>query len=61
MAVRVEEEVRRLDIPVDELGRVHVIERLEELVDDVLLVDLLEDARADDGVQVRLWRGGSEK
>jgi hypothetical protein len=33
---------------------VHVLERLEELVHDVLLVHLLQDVGADHGVQVGL-------
>jgi hypothetical protein len=37
------------------IGRVHVLERLEQLVDDVLLVDVLQDVGPDDGVQVRLY------
>ncbi len=33
-----------------QLPRVHVLERLEELVHDVLLVDLLQDVCSDNSV-----------
>jgi hypothetical protein len=39
---------------VEELRRVHVLEGAEDLVHDVLLVDLLQNVGADDGVQVGL-------
>jgi len=35
-----------------EVGRVHVLEALEALVDDVLLVDIFQNVGSDDGVQV---------
>ena len=37
-----------------DVGTVHVLEGLEELVHGVLLVDVLEDAGPDDGVEVSL-------
>mmetsp|Transcript_33887 Transcript_33887/g.100659 ORF Transcript_33887/g.100659 Transcript_33887/m.100659 type:complete len:438 (+) Transcript_33887:197-1510(+) len=52
LAVGVQEDVRGLDVAVQHRPRVHVLQRLEQLVDDVLLVDLLKDLGADDGVQV---------
>jgi len=35
---------------------VHVLEGLEELVDDVLLVNVLQDIGSDDGVEIRLYK-----
>mmetsp|Transcript_27717 Transcript_27717/g.73215 ORF Transcript_27717/g.73215 Transcript_27717/m.73215 type:complete len:454 (+) Transcript_27717:27-1388(+) len=54
LAVGVQQDVRGLDVTVEHLPGVHVLQRLEQLVDDVLLVDLLEDLGADDRVQVGL-------
>ena len=53
-AVRVEQQVGRLDVSVQQIGRVHEFEGLEQLPHDVLLVDVLQDVGADRGVQVRL-------
>jgi hypothetical protein len=52
MALRVEEDVAGLEVAVDEFAGVHVLERLDELVDDELLVDFLQDVGPDDDVQV---------
>ena len=49
-----EEDILRLDVAVDELRAVHELERLEDLVHNVLLVYVHEDVRADHRVQVRL-------
>lgn len=43
-----------LYIPVQELSRMHVFKRLEQLVHDILLVDLLQNIRADHCMQVCL-------
>lgn len=48
--LRVDEKVRGLDVAVEHVGRVHVLQRLEELVDDIRLVHLLENIGADDCV-----------
>lgn len=42
-----------LHVSVKNIGGVHVLDRLEELVDDVLLVNVLENVGTDDGVEVR--------
>ena len=52
VALRVQQQVARLEIPVNELPRVHVLERLEELIDDEFLVYFFEDARPDDHMQI---------
>ena len=44
VAVGVEEDVGGLDVSVEELGRVKVLESLEQLPGDVLLVNISEDA-----------------
>ena len=43
-----------LHVSVKDVGRVHVLDSLEELVNNVLLVNVLENVGADDGVEVRL-------
>lgn len=55
MAVRVEQHVARFDVAVYQVRRVHEVQRLKQLVRHVLLVDLLKNARANDGMQVRLY------
>lgn len=52
MALGIQQKITGFEVAVDEFARVHILECLEELVDDELLVDLLEDASADDDVQV---------
>ena len=52
--VGVEQQVRWLHVAVHEPGRVHIRQRFEALVHDVLLVHLLKYVCADRGVQVRL-------
>lgn len=52
MALGIEEEVAGLEVPMDEFAGVHVLEGLEELVDDELFVNFLEDAGANDNVQI---------
>mmetsp|Transcript_35640 Transcript_35640/g.57417 ORF Transcript_35640/g.57417 Transcript_35640/m.57417 type:complete len:443 (+) Transcript_35640:359-1687(+) len=54
LAVGVEQNVRRLDVAVQHLSRMHELERLEELIDDVLLVNLLQDVGTDYRMQIRL-------
>ena len=53
LTLGVEENVRRLDVSVQHLPRMHELQRLQELVDDVLLMDLFENVRTNHGVQVR--------
>jgi hypothetical protein len=53
VAVRVEEEVTGLDVAVEEVSRVHVLERLEQLIYDIFLVNLLENVGAYHGVEIR--------
>lgn len=43
-----------LDVAVQQLRGVHILERLQQLVHDVRLVDVLQDVGSDDGVQVGL-------
>ncbi len=43
-----------LDVSVEQLSAVHVLQRLEELVHDILLVDLLQNVCPDDSMQVCL-------
>ena len=52
VALRVEQQVARLQIPVDKFPRMHVLERFEELIDDKLLVYLFENAGPDDYVEI---------
>mmetsp|Transcript_69371 Transcript_69371/g.187542 ORF Transcript_69371/g.187542 Transcript_69371/m.187542 type:complete len:334 (-) Transcript_69371:17-1018(-) len=54
LAVGVQQDVRGLDVAMEHLARVHVLQRLQQLVDDVLLVNVLQDVGTDDGVQIRL-------
>ena len=42
----------------NKLSSMHVVKRLQKLVDDVLLMDLLEDTRADNGMQIGFCSGG---
>ena len=53
-AFGVEQEVGRLDVAMEQTSRVHVLERFEQLIDNVLLVDILKDIAADRRVQVGL-------
>lgn len=41
MAVAVEKQVAGLDVPVQKVSRMHELQRLNQLVDDVLLVNFL--------------------
>ena len=54
MALRIEEDVGGLEVAVQNISRVEVLETLHDLVDDVLFVDVLEDARSDHRVHVDL-------
>lgn len=54
MAFRIEEQIAGLEISVEQVGRVHVLQTLEALVDNVLLVDVLQDVGPDNCVQVRV-------
>jgi hypothetical protein len=52
VALRVQQQVGGLQVTVKQVGRVHVLEALEDLVHDVLLVNVFEDIGSNDGVQV---------
>lgn len=52
MALAIEKQITRLQIPMQQLGRVHELQTLYRLVYYVLLVDLFQDVGTDDGVQV---------
>ena len=54
VAVGVEEQIRGLEIAVDNVRRVQRLERAERLIDEVLGVVVGEVLRADDAVHVRL-------
>ena len=54
MALGVEEQVTRLEIPVQQIRRVHILETLKVLVNDVLLVDVLKNVRTNYRVQVSI-------
>lgn len=40
MAVRIKQQITGLDVSMEQLSRVHVLERLEQLVQYILLVDV---------------------
>jgi len=52
VALRVEKQVGRFQISVEEVGGVHELETFQHLVDDVLFVDVFEDVGADNGVEI---------
>ena len=52
MAFRVEKYIGRFEISMDELPRMHVLQRFENLVHDVLSMDFLQDACSDHDVQI---------
>lgn len=54
MAFGIEQEITWLQVPVKQVGGVHVLEALEALINDILLVYVLEDVGSDDCVQVRV-------
>ena len=54
MALRVEKQIARLQVSVQQISRMHELQALQVLVDDVLLVDVLEDVSSDDGMQVSI-------
>ena len=54
MTLGIEEQVAGLHISVEQVGRVHVLQAFEHLVDDILLVDLFQDVSPDDRVQVSI-------
>ena len=53
-ALGVEKHVGGLQVAMHQLGGVHVLDRLEALVHDVLLVDVLKNVGPDHRVQIRL-------
>lgn len=57
VAVAVEKQVAWFDIPVEKVRRMHEFESFHQLVNNVLLVNLLQNIRANDGVKVSLCRG----
>ena len=54
MALRIEQQIARLKISVQEVSRVHVLQAFQVLVDDVLLVDVFEDIGSDNSMQVSI-------
>jgi hypothetical protein len=52
MTFRIEQQVTRLQISVEQIGRVHIFQTFEALINDVLLVDILENICSDNGVQI---------
>ena len=54
MALRVKQQVARLQVSVQQVYRVHVFQALEYLVDDILLVDVFENVGTDHCVQVSI-------
>lgn len=54
VTVGVQEEVRRLEITVEDVGRVHALEGTESLVDKVLAMVVAEVLGPDDSVHVCL-------
>ena len=56
IAIRVEEQVRRLEITVEDVGGVHSLKCAESLVDKVLAVVVRKLLCADDTVHVRLHK-----
>ena len=54
MTLRVEKQIARLQISVQQVCRVHELEAFQVLVDDVLLVDVLQDVGSDNGMQVSI-------
>ena len=56
MAFRVKQQVAGLEITMQKISRVHVLETLQALVNDVLLVDIFQDVRSNDGMQVSVHK-----
>lgn len=56
MAIAVQQQVGWLHVAVDQVRSVHIVQGLQQLVYDILLMDLLQDASADNGMQVSLCR-----
>lgn len=54
VAVTIEKQVAGLDISVQEVGGVHKFERLHQLVDYVLLVNLLQNIGSNNGMEICL-------
>lgn len=54
MALAVQQQITRLQITVQEIGRVHVLQTLETLVYDVLLVYVLKDVCSNDRMEIRV-------
>ena len=52
MALGVQQQVTWLQISVQQVGRVHILETLQHLVDDVLLVDVLKDVGPDNSMHI---------
>lgn len=52
MALAVEQQVAWLQVTMEKVGGVHELQALEHLIDDVLLVDVFEDVRADHSMQI---------
>ena len=54
MTLRVEKQIARLQISVQQVCRVHELEAFQVLVDDVLLVDVLQDVGSNNSMQVSI-------
>lgn len=54
VALSIEQQVTGLQVAVEKIRRVHVLEALKYLIDDVLLVDILQNVGADHSMQVRV-------
>ena len=54
MTFRVQQQVARLHVPMQQIGGVQILEALEILVDYILLVDVFQDVSPNHSVQVRV-------
>jgi hypothetical protein len=52
VALRVEQNIARFKISVDQLSGVHILESLEELIDDEFLVNLFQNACPNDDMKI---------
>lgn len=52
MALRVEEQITRLQISVEKVGRVHELKTFKYLVDNILFVNVFQDVGSNHGVQI---------
>jgi hypothetical protein len=52
MTLRVKQEVAGLQVSVQQIGRVHELQAFEDLVDNILLMNVLQDVRPDNCMQI---------